>query len=117
VLQDLLHGFVAQTAEGGGSGYIQWLPFVFIFVVMYFLIIRPQQQQQKKQQELINQLKKGDDVVLQSGIFGKVYEVRADDMLVEIASNVRVRVLKSAVTAPTASQSTGTETKNEEKKS
>jgi preprotein translocase subunit YajC len=119
VLQDLLHGLVAQTAEGGGSGFVQWIPFVFIFVVMYFLIIRPQQQQQKKQQQLVNQLKKGDDVLLQSGIYGKVYEVRADDMLVELAPNVRVRVLKSAVTAqPASTQSTGSDTKSEaEKKS
>ena len=107
MLQELLHGLVAQTQEGGGPGWITWGYLPLIFVAMYFLIIRPQQQQQKKQQELLNQLKKGDDVLLQSGIFGKVHEVRSDDLLVEVAPNVRLRVLKSAVTAQGATGQAG----------
>lgn len=117
MLQELLHGLVAQSAEGGSPGWITWGYLPLIFLAMYFLIIRPQTQQQKKQQELLNQLKKGDDVILQGGMFGKVYEVRADDLMVEIAPNVRVRVLKSAVTAPSGrSQAGGSDAKSEAEK-
>src|SRR4051812_41099965 len=105
VLRDWLHGLIAQTAgasdAGGGGALGSFLfPMVLIFGVMYFLIIRPQQQQQKKQQDHISKLKKGDEVLLQNGFFGKIFEVRTDDLMVELAPNVKVRVLKSAIVGP-----------------
>ncbi len=95
MLQQLLQGLVAQQEGPGLLGSA--VPFLLIFGVMYFLIIRPQQKQAKEQQSFLAQLKKGDDVVLQSGLFGKVAVVGTADVTVEIAPNVKVRVLKSAV--------------------
>lgn len=99
MLQQMLEGLIAQTepAASGGSPFFSIVPFIAIFAVMYFLIIRPQQKQQKKQGEFISQLKKGDDVVLSSGFFAKVVLVGEADVTVEIAPNVKVRVLKSTV--------------------
>lgn len=99
VLQEMLQGLVAQTEEVPAGGILQSpLPvFALIFVAMYFLIIRPQQKQQKQQKEFLAQLKRGDEVLLQGGIFGRIQEVREVDLTVEIASGVKVRVLKSAV--------------------
>ncbi|MFI5387992.1 MAG: preprotein translocase subunit YajC [Fimbriimonadales bacterium] len=115
VLRDLLHGLVAQTAADGAGGLGGLLfPITMIGVLMYFLIIRPQQQEQKKAQEVRSQLKKGDEIVLLSGIFGKVSEVRADDLIVEIAANVKIRVQKSAVAGPAPTAVPKTEPKGAE---
>ena len=96
MLQEWLHGFVAQQADGPGL-LGSAVPFLLIFGVMYFLIIRPQQKQAKEQQSFLAQLKKGDEVVLQSGLFGRIAAVGDADLTVEIAPNVKVRVLKTAV--------------------
>lgn len=99
----MLNGLVAQTADGTGGGGLfasPLFPILLIFAVMYFLIIRPQSKQQKQHQAFLSQLKKGDEVVLQSGLFGKVHAVGQADVTIELAPNVRVRALKSAVTGP-----------------
>lgn len=97
MLRDLLHGMIAQSADGQ-QGFTSTLMFIGpMLIAAYFLIIRPQNQQQKKQQELIDQLKKGDEVLLSGGFFAKVVEVRPTDVTVELGSN-KVRVLKSGVT-------------------
>jgi preprotein translocase subunit YajC len=102
VLNEWLHGLTAQTADApGGLGMLgSAIPFILIFGVMYFLIIRPQQKQAKEQQTFLGKLAKGDEVVLQSGFFGKVFAVGEGDVTVEIAPNVKVKVLKSAVVGP-----------------
>lgn len=115
MIQEMLHGLVAQTAEGGpGGGFLAspLFPILLIFAVMYFLIIRPQSRQQKQHQTFLSQLKRGDEVVLQSGLFGKIHAVGEKDVTVELAPNVRVRALKSAVSGPAP----GTEAKAEDKK-
>lgn len=79
---------------GDTFGFI--LPFVLIFVIMYFLIIRPQRQQMKKRQEMLNNVRRGDQVVTGGGITGKVVKVVDDNELeVEIAEGVKVRVARS----------------------
>lgn len=118
MLRELLHGLTAQTAEGGpGLLASPLIPFLLVFVVMYFLLIRPQSKQQKQHQQFLSQLKKGDEVVLQSGIFGKVYAVGQAEVTVEVAPSVRVRVLKSAVSgrAPDKAAEGSTEAKKEDK--
>ncbi len=110
MLQELLHGMIAQTADAAApqqqGGYSMFVPMILIFIVMYFLILRPQSQAAKKTQQLLTQLKKGDDVLLQNGFYGKIFEVRDSDFIVELAPNVKVRVLKSGVTglAPKAGE-------------
>ncbi len=72
---------------------------VIMMVVWYFLLIRPQQQRVKRHKEMLSNLKKGDRVVTQGGIFGKVTSVAGDDIEVEveIASGVKIKVLKSTI--------------------
>lgn len=89
----------AQTAAPGGSDIlVQMLPFVLIFIIMYFLLIRPQQKRVKTHQEMIKNVRRGDTVVLNSGMIGKVTKVIDDtEAEVEIADNVRVKVVKSMI--------------------
>lgn len=87
----------AQTAAGGGSDIIATvIPFVLIFVVMYFLIIRPQRNQAKKRKEMLGAVRRGDQVVTGGGIIGKVSKVVDDTELeIEVADGTKVRVLRS----------------------
>ena len=87
------------TAGGGMSGLLQLAPLLLIFVVFYFLLIRPQQKKMKQQQAMTQALKRGDKVVTSGGIFGLITKaVDGDNELqIEIAEGVRIRVLRSAV--------------------
>ncbi len=90
----------AQTSPFGGDGSIvqMLLPFVLIFVIMYFLILRPQQKRVKQHQELVKNLRRGDTVVTSGGLIGKVTKVVDDDQIeVELAEGVRVRQMRSMV--------------------
>ena len=88
-------------ASGGDAGpdmLMSILPFILIFVIMYFLIIRPQRTQMKKRQEMLSQVRRGDTVVTGGGIVGKVQKVVDDNELeVEIAEGVRIRVMRSTL--------------------
>ena len=75
----------------------QMMPFVFIFLLFYFLLIRPAQKRQKKHQQLVNQLKKGDSVITSSGILGIIYGLTDSFVTLEVADNVRIRVLRSQI--------------------
>ncbi len=74
-----------------------FLPFVAIFVLFYFLMIRPQQKAAKAHRALIDGVKRGDTVVLSSGMIGKVTRVEQAEVNVEIAPSVNVRVVKSTI--------------------
>ncbi len=88
----------AQAAGGGGFDIVSLLPLVLIFVVFYFLLIRPQQQKLKQHKSMIEAVRRGDTVVTGGGIIGKVVKVIDNETLqVEIAENVRVRVVKGTV--------------------
>ena len=77
---------------------VQLLPFVLIFVIMYFLILRPQQKRAKEHPELVKNLRRGDTVVTSGGLVGKVTKVVDDEQIeVEIADGVRVRQVRSMV--------------------
>jgi preprotein translocase subunit YajC len=89
----------AQGAGAGGSEmFIQLLPFVAIFVIMYFLILRPQQKKVRDHQDLVKNIRRGDTVVTSGGLVGKVTKVVDDDQIeIEIADGIRVRQMKSMV--------------------
>ena len=92
----------AQAASGGGSGgaemLMQMAPFAIILVIMYFLIIRPQQRRAKETQDMLGAIRRGDTVVTTGGIIGKVTKVTdATEVEVEIAPNVRVRIVRSMI--------------------
>jgi preprotein translocase subunit YajC len=88
----------AQGAPAGGADmFLQLVPFVLIFVIMWFLIIRPQQRRAKQHQEMLKNVRRGDTVVTTGGIVGKVVKVTDEgaDIDVEIADGVRVKVVRS----------------------
>jgi preprotein translocase subunit YajC len=96
-----------STAYAQGTGIfdqnalVQFLPLILIFVVFYFLLIRPQQRKAKDQKTMLEALRRGDRVVTGGGIIGTVARVdnpEAEEVVVEIAENVRVRVLRSTIT-------------------
>jgi len=83
---------------GGDNMLVSLLPFVLIFVIMYFLILRPQQKRVKEHAELIKNLRRGDTVVTSGGLVGKVTKVVDDEQVeIEIADGVRVRHVRSMV--------------------
>lgn len=89
----------AGAAPGGTDMLASFLPLVLIFVVFWFLMIRPQQKRMKEHRALVASLKKNDKVVTNGGIMGVVTKAvdGENDVEVEIAANVRVRVLRTAV--------------------
>jgi len=75
------------------------IPLILVFAIMYFLIIRPQQQRMKQHRAMVEAVKRGDTVVTAGGIVGKVAKVKEDgEILVEIADNIQVRVVKGTLT-------------------
>jgi preprotein translocase subunit YajC len=88
----------AQAAGGGSDMLVSLLPFVLIFVIMYFLILRPQQRRVKQHQEMVKNVRRGDTIVTSGGMVAKVTKVMDDDHLeVEIADGVRVRQMRQMV--------------------
>jgi preprotein translocase subunit YajC len=88
---------LAQEAQQRPNALIQMLPIVAILVIFYFLLIRPKQREQKKHQQMLTQLNKGDRVLTSGGIFGSVVGVKEDQVVIKIAENVKIELLKSAV--------------------
>ncbi|MCV9965262.1 preprotein translocase subunit YajC [Pararhizobium sp. BT-229] len=89
---------VPGAAGGGADILMSILPFLLIFVVMYFLIIRPQRANMKRREELLKNIRRGDQIVTGGGIVGKVTKVIDDNELeVEIADGVKIRVVRSGV--------------------
>lgn len=86
-----------EAAKGGLGNYTFLLMMVLIFVVMYFFMIRPQQKKQKEIVKFRESLKKGDKIVTIGGIYGVITEVKDQFLIVEIDSNVKIRVDKSSV--------------------
>lgn len=90
----------AQAAGAAAPNpLLQLAPFILVFVFFYFLIIRPQNQARKKHQEMISNVKRGDVVVTSGGMIGKVTKVlEGDEIMVELADDVVVKVIKSTLT-------------------
>jgi len=74
------------------------VPFIFIFVIMYFVLLRPQMKRQKDQQRLVSALKTGDRVVTNGGIHGLISNVKDTTVIVKVADNVKIEIEKTAVT-------------------
>jgi preprotein translocase subunit YajC len=82
----------------GGDIFVQLMPFVLIFVIMYFLIIRPQQRRAKAHREMIANVRRGDTIVMSGGLIGKVSKVVDDNEVeMEIADGVKVRASRAMI--------------------
>jgi preprotein translocase subunit YajC len=99
----MLSLILAQTQStpaaptGGGFGF--FVPFIFLFIIMYFIMIRPQMRRQKEQQRLVGSLKTGDRVVTSAGIHGLIANVKETTVIVKVADNVKIEMEKSAITS------------------
>jgi preprotein translocase subunit YajC len=89
----------AQTAGGGTTDMlVQFAPLVIVFAIMYFLLLRPQQRRAAEHKTMIKNVRRGDTIVTNGGIVGRVTKVVDDNELeAEIADNVRVRVMRSMI--------------------
>jgi preprotein translocase subunit YajC len=80
------------------EAFAQFVPLILIFAIMYFLLIRPQQKKMKEHQAMVAGLRRGDQVVTQGGVIGKVVKVKDDGELeLEIADGVKVRVIQNTI--------------------
>lgn len=115
----------AAAAGAGGSGFMQFVPLILIFVVFYFLLIRPQQKKARLHREMLGSIRRGDKIVTGGGIIGMVTKVYDDnEIAVEITDGVKVRVQRGLVAnvlnrtepaqaAPKAQASGGTANNNQ----
>lgn len=103
----------AQAAPGvGGPGpLVTILPFILIFVIMYFMVIRPQQKKGKEHHEMLSKLKRNDEVMTSGGIYGKVIDLKETVVTLEVAPNVRIRVHRPQISAVLTERATTKEGK------
>ncbi|MDP8258334.1 MAG: preprotein translocase subunit YajC [Candidatus Aadella gelida] len=93
----------AQTASGAGEGQVaanpimSLMPILLIFVVFYFLLIKPQKKQQKVHAEMLNMLKKNDEVVTGGGIYGTIVNIQDDIITLRIDDNTRIKMQKGSI--------------------
>ena len=79
-------------------GFQDFIPLILIFAIMYFLLIRPQQKKVKEHQNMVASLRRGDQVVTQGGVIGKVTKVKEDNEIeVEVSDGVKVRVVQNTI--------------------
>ena len=88
--------FVAQGGSAGGIGGFL-IPLGLMFGIMYFLVIMPQQKQRKKTAEMLSQVKNGDKIITTSGIYGTVNGIDGDTVILKIADQVKIRVVRAAI--------------------
>ncbi|MEN9300838.1 MAG: hypothetical protein RLZZ254_619 [Actinomycetota bacterium] len=112
-----IHALLAAAASdtGSGGGILGLLPLILIFAVMYFLLLRPQRKRQKEAQRLQSSIAEGDEVILNSGIYGFVSAVEDNYVWLDIAEKVEIRVAKNAIATRLSAPAEG-ETAAEDKK-
>ncbi|HMA69348.1 MAG TPA: preprotein translocase subunit YajC [Candidatus Mcinerneyibacterium sp.] len=86
---------MAEKQEG--SLLMGFLPFILIFVVFYFVLIRPQKKQREKHDEMVSNLKPGDHVLTNSGIYGTITKIEDDKAVIRVADGVKLEFLKSTI--------------------
>ncbi len=86
------------TTASGGSNLMGMLPLVLMFVVLYFVMIRPQMKRQKEVRTMLEALAKGDEVVTQGGVMGKISKINDTLVSLEVANGVELQVQRSAIT-------------------
>ena len=87
------------AAQGGSGGFASFIPLILMFVIFYFLLIRPQQKKTKEHRQMIDNLKTGDRIITSGGIHGRITGVSENELTVEIAEKVRVKVNRASVSA------------------
>ncbi|MDE2078598.1 MAG: preprotein translocase subunit YajC [Burkholderiales bacterium] len=96
-ISDAFAQSAAAPAAGAGAGIAQFLPLILMFVALYFLMIRPQMKRQKETKAMLDALAKGDEVVTQGGVIGKITKMGETFVNVEVANNVELQVQRVAI--------------------
>ncbi len=112
-MSPVLHAFFAQTAEGQAAQnpIAAFLPFILIALVFYFVFFRPQQKQAKQHQSFVTALKKGDEVVTQSGIVGTIHAVEDRTVTIDVGGGTKLRIVKNQVAGQWKAAEPATEAK------
>lgn len=76
---------------------LSFLPIIIVFLIFYFLLIRPMQKKQKEHREFLKNLKKGDRIITNGGLYGTVVSIEDDTLILKLSENVKVRIARSAV--------------------
>ena len=87
----------AQAASGGNALFELLFPLIMVFAIIYFLILRPQQKRQREHEAMVNAVSRGDTVITQGGLVGKVAKIGDDELEVDFAENARIKVVKSMI--------------------
>ncbi len=98
----LLILIVAQACttggEEGGGGFGSFLPLIIIMALLWLVLLRPQQRRAKNRREMLTKLEVGDEVLMSSGVYGRIASFDEQTVLVDIADNVRVKVTRDSIT-------------------
>jgi preprotein translocase subunit YajC len=97
-LNPFLVNLAQAAAPSGGSPLTQFVPLIAIFAIFYFLVLRPQSKKAKEHQAMLSELKKGDEVVTQGGLIGKISGITDNELTLQVQEGVRVRVTRASVT-------------------
>jgi preprotein translocase subunit YajC len=114
-MHSILTAFLAQTAPDAPNPLMQLVPFVLIAVVFYLVFFRPQQKQVKKHQKFVSELQKGQDVVTQGGMIGKIFQVEDKTVTLDFGGGNKIRFVKGQV-AGAWSDAAGSDKDAKEKK-
>ncbi|MDR2376551.1 MAG: preprotein translocase subunit YajC [Treponema sp.] len=87
------------SSSTGGAAFLQFLPFIAIIAIFYFLIIRPQNKKQKETQRMLDALKKGDRVITIGGVHGVIQNVRDHSVIIKVDDNVKLEFNRSAISS------------------
>jgi len=96
---DFLISNAYAQADGAGAagGLMSFLPLIVIFAVFYFMLIRPQMKRAKEHKQLVSQLSKGDEVITNGGLLGKITDVSDSFVTLELADNLQIKLQRQAV--------------------
>lgn len=87
----------SSTTQSGEMSFMSFLPMIVIFILFWFLLIRPQQKKAKLHNKMVSELQKGDEVVTNSGIVGKITKIEEQFILLEVANNVVITMQKNTI--------------------
>ena len=85
------------TEDGGGGGFGSFLPLIIILALLWLVLLRPQQRRAKNRREMLSRLEVGDEVLMSSGVYGRIASFDEQTVFVDIADNVRVKVTRDSI--------------------
>ncbi|MGB9598906.1 MAG: preprotein translocase subunit YajC [Myxococcota bacterium] len=94
---DIIRDQIVAQVQGGGGILEMLFPLLIVFAIFYFLMIRPQQKQMKQHKQMLDNLKRGDNVITNGGIIGRIYQINGNLVMLEVADDIRIKVLKNQI--------------------